>query len=274
MNIVKYFTMTAATAALLGGAALSAYAGWPGDPAKCKPDAVKAGSVCMDAYEASVWGVPATNGSGKSNKSLIRKIQSGKVKLSDLTAGGATQYGLSGHDYPCADDGHDCVGQIYAVSIPGVLPSTNITWFQALDACANSRKRLPSNAEWQMAAEGTPDGSVGDNGTTDCNTYSVFTKVNTGSRSSCKSAWGAYDMTGNVDEWVADWGAQGTGCPGWGSFSTDSMCLAGASTTALGPGALFRGGYYTGSLSAGPLAIDGPDRVQHYFNTLGFRCAR
>ena len=37
------------------------YAGWPGDPAKCKADAVKAGSVCMDKYEASVWQVPATN---------------------------------------------------------------------------------------------------------------------------------------------------------------------------------------------------------------------
>jgi formylglycine-generating enzyme required for sulfatase activity len=28
--------------------------------------------------------------------------------------------------------------------------------------------------------------------------------VNTGSRASCKSSWGVFDMVGNVLEWVAD----------------------------------------------------------------------
>ena len=47
--------------AALSVAVSPAYADWPGDPPKCKADAVKAGSVCMDKYEASVWQVPATN---------------------------------------------------------------------------------------------------------------------------------------------------------------------------------------------------------------------
>jgi len=64
--------------------AAPALAGWPGDPAKCKLDAVKAGPVCMDKYEASVWQVPATNPSGGSNKGLIAKIQKGTAKLADL----------------------------------------------------------------------------------------------------------------------------------------------------------------------------------------------
>jgi hypothetical protein len=48
--------MVLATALVVVAAVLAApaHAGWPGDPAKCKPDAVKAGSVCMDKYEASV----------------------------------------------------------------------------------------------------------------------------------------------------------------------------------------------------------------------------
>jgi formylglycine-generating enzyme required for sulfatase activity len=85
-----------------------------------------------------------------------------------------------------------------------VKPSANLTWFQALAACENARKRLPSNGEWQAAVIGTPDPGP-DNGTTDCNWTSVGTPVNAGSRSSCKSARGAFDMVGNVWEWVADW---------------------------------------------------------------------
>ena len=55
----------------------------------------------------------------------------------------------------------------------GVPPSGEVTWFQAQAACKNSRKRLPSNAEWQAAVAGTPDPGP-DNGTTDCNTSSTF----------------------------------------------------------------------------------------------------
>jgi len=44
----------------------------------------RAGPVCMDKYEASVWQVPATNPSGGSNKGLIAKIQKGTAKLADL----------------------------------------------------------------------------------------------------------------------------------------------------------------------------------------------
>src|SRR5262249_57430321 len=65
-------------------------------------------------------------------------------------------------------------------------------------------KRLLTNREWQGAAAGTPDPGT-DDGTTDCNVVRALDAVSTGSRSSCKSAWGVFDMVGNVDEWVADW---------------------------------------------------------------------
>jgi len=84
----------------------------------------------MDKFEASVWRVPnATTG----NRSLVSRIQQGKATAADLAAGGATQLGV-GHndDYaPCADSGQNCVDDIFAVSLPGVKPSANITWFQA-----------------------------------------------------------------------------------------------------------------------------------------------
>jgi signal transduction histidine kinase len=43
----------------------------------------------------------------------------------------------------------------------------------------------------------------------------VFVAVATGSRSSCKSARGAFDMVGNLYEWVADWVPRSTACGTW-----------------------------------------------------------
>jgi hypothetical protein len=141
-----------AAAALLAGTAWAQSA----KPLKrCAPDAVIAGTVCMDTYEASVWRVP---GPTTINKGLVKKIQQGKATAADLTAGGATQLGIGFTDNyaPCADSGQNCTDDIYAVSLPAVPPSANLTWFQAQAACENARKRLPSNAEWQAAVIGRP----------------------------------------------------------------------------------------------------------------------
>lgn len=165
---------------------------------KCAPDAVVSGTVCMDRYEASMWRVP---GPTTINKGLVKRIQGGKATVVDLTAGGATPLGVASDDYaPCDDRGSDCKN-IFALSLLGKTPSSHITWFQAQQACKNSGKRLPSNAEWQAAVAGTPDPGP-DNGTTDCNTASTNAVAPTGSRSSCVSADGAFDMVGNLIEWV------------------------------------------------------------------------
>lgn len=230
-----------------------ALAGFPKTPAKCAGDAVVAGTVCMDTYEASVWRVPDATGA---NSGLVKKIQKGKATAAELTGAGATQLGTAGDDYaPCADTGQTCANDIYAVSLAGVTPSARITWFQAQEACANAGKRLPTSAEWQVGANGTPDPGP-DNGTTDCNSATGSVSL-TGARSSCVSARGAYDMVGNLYEWVADWVPRSTACPGWGGFSDDYMCLSGASTTATGPGALLRGGGFSLGTYAGPLYVYG-----------------
>src|SRR5262245_53742281 len=157
--------------ALLAGAAGAA--GPPSGPlSRCPADAVVPGTVCMDKYEASVWRVPnPTTG----NRLLVSRIRRGTASAADLTAGGATQLGvIATDDYaPCADNGQNCANDIYAVSLPGVMPSANLTWFQAQAACTNAGKRLPSNAEWQAAVAGTPDPGP-DDGTTDCNTRSAM----------------------------------------------------------------------------------------------------
>jgi hypothetical protein len=250
---------------------------------RCPPDSVKAGNVCIDAYEASVWQVPA------SNPGLVRKIQRGTVTLADLRNGGAAQLSPAEanpavHCTPGFPPTFDATGNwtspLFAVSVAGVVPTGCVTWFQAEQACALAGKRLLTNQEWQRAAAGTPDPGT-DDGDSDCNIFGLGRPVATGSRARCRSNWGAFDMVGNVAEWVADWVPQSTGCPGWGGFSEDGMCLSGASTTATAPGALVRGGQFNSVISAGVFAIDSAPVPSTLGNSpaaaqpaIGFRCAR
>jgi len=234
-----------------------------GAAAKCPADSVKVGTVCVDKYEASVWET--------ANASLIKKIKAGKVTEAQLLAGGAIQRGVSSDDYPCNNNGNDCT-TIFAVSIPGVTPSSRITWFQAQQAAANSGKRLLTNAEWQMAAAGTPDPGT-DNETTDCNIGGPpFAVTDTGSRSNCDSRFGVFDMVGNLWEWVADWVPSSTACVP-ALFAGDLNCLAGASTTS-GPGALVRGGDFLDGSFAGVFAVGGLGTPSVADSGIGFRAAR
>jgi formylglycine-generating enzyme required for sulfatase activity len=236
----------------------------------CGPDSVPAGTVCMDRYEESVWRVPNPT---TTNAPLVAKIQLGTTTQAELTAAGARQLGTLVDDYaPCTGNGQNCADDIYAVSLPAVFPAANITWFQAQEACANAGKRLPTSAEWQIGATGTPDAGP-DNGTTNCNSNTMSVTL-TGARTDCESVRGTFDMVGNLDEWVAEWVPLSTTCSNWGGLSDDLMCLFGASTSDFGPGALLRGGDFRNRTSAGPLAVVGSGGPFSSRPFIGFRCAR
>jgi hypothetical protein len=227
----------------------------------------------MDKYEASVWYVPPQE------KNLIRKIQEGKVTLADLPPGGALQLGLSDGDLAaagCPRTGNGCVN-IYAVSIPGVTPSGWVTWFQAAAAARNSFKRLPTNQEWQVAALGTPHTDMSDDGSTTCATDSMDL-VETGSRSACFSDVGAFDMVGNLWEWVAEWGDFANDCTDWsGNFGKDISCVGGPGSGHNNlPAGWTRGGGNgnQSSPTAGVFAVTVQHDPASPFGFVGFRCVR
>ena len=196
---------------------------------------IEVGPICIDKYEASVWSSPT----------------------------GGKQYGTADDDYPCRDTGQDCFN-IYARSVPGVTPSRFITYFQAQQALANSGKRLPSNGEWQAAVAGTPDSPA-------CN-VSTRAISNTGANAGCVSRFGAYDMVGNLWEWVADWDEEADGCStGAGS---DVSCYADTYPESRLHAALVRGGNFGEGTRAGPFAVDAGVLPTVFRRGIGFRGAR
>jgi cysteine-rich repeat protein len=213
---------------------------------------VRVGPICVDKYEASVWGTPT----------------------------GSTQYGASSDNYPCSDNGNDCssTNPIYARSEAGVTPSNWITWFQAQQACAMSGKRLLTNAEWQMAAAGTLDPGFDDDSTTTCATNSELSL--TGSRTNCVSNWEVNDMVGNLWEWVADWMQDNSdsdnGSIASATYGIDGIYGVDEATPEADrfPGALLRGGDAGLDTDAGVFALYAFYGPSHSGSNIGFRCAR
>lgn len=214
----------------------------------CPSDMVAVGSLCVDKYEASIW---------------------------DAASAG-NQIDWEAAPTTCATNGSDCgtagANPIFARSVAGVVPAQRVTWHQAVQACNNVGKRLPTAAEWSMAAAGTPEG-VGD-GTNGCNSAAANSIGNTGAAGvNCESTAGAADMVGNVYEWVANISPAGAGGYADTGTSTDFA------------GMLFGEGYDNASTPATPsprsvVVLDGTfggfgDNGLLTTNSRnGFRCVR
>jgi len=150
-------------------------------------------------------------------------------------------------------------------------PVNCVDWTSAAAYCAQKGKRLPTEAEWELAARGPagrafPWGAkesdcegvcAGRNG--DCTPKGVNT-CTPGSHALDKTPEGIWDLGGNVAEWVADGFADSP--PG----GTDPKLGAGARRTV-------RGGSFATPLGEAKATVrEGyPAGTRHA--TIGFRCA-
>jgi formylglycine-generating enzyme required for sulfatase activity len=253
--------------------------------ANCPNNMVQSGSTCIDKYEASIY---------KSSDSPCLAALKAAAEAGADPPPCAFQVAVNdvASDAQCKLNGGGCTN-LFAFSKPGVIPARTINYFIAAAACRNSGKRLPSNAEWQAAALGTPDPWPQNSDPQYdpaklCNLNGPSATL-TGSRTQCRSDVGAFDMVGNVIEFVADWGPLATVGANWDifqpGFGGDISNMGGPPNGKIYglPGTTLRGGSFaitpnsggTGE-SAGVYAIDqngAPNSIGDG-TAAGFRCAK
>ena len=177
----------------------------------------------------------------------------------------------------------------------GKLPWRNISQNQATLACVKMGKRLPTSEEWYLATLGTPDKDNNWNAE-DCNVdmnWGNEIPGETGSGDKCVSAYGVYDMVGNVWEWISETVNYGvykdmnlpqtgyvhsvnesgtpleTGNTPDENYFKDKFWID--STTITG---IFRGGYWSSKSDGGMYSMHTQVPPSFVGEAVGFRCVK
>jgi len=99
-------------------------------------------------------------------------------------------------------EGNFCMDIYEYPNKKGVYPNAKVNLFEARKLCAKIGKRLPTYTEWRQACMG-PQGNKYPYGNERRKKYCSYKKLTpSGSFPRCKSAYGVYDMSGNVFELV------------------------------------------------------------------------
>jgi formylglycine-generating enzyme required for sulfatase activity len=197
------------------------------------------------------------------------------IHLSEYKIG---KYEVTNEQYNQCIRAGACTGNVTAAKLDH--PVVDVNWYAADAYCKWIDGRLPTEAEWEKAASWDDKAGVksiypwGD--VIDCsfanhietnnnNTACVNDTTPVGSYVSGISAYGLYDMSGNVWEWVSDW-------------YDESYYLNALPTNPSGPASgddrVLRGGSWDDGINSARSTFrnyDTPSYAEHF---IGFRCVQ
>jgi formylglycine-generating enzyme required for sulfatase activity len=191
----------------------------------------------------------------------------------------------------CVADGGACTSPVNISSLTrssyydnfqyASYPVVFVSWSQAAAYCAWAGRRLPTEAEWEKAARGS-DGRIYPWGNAFDGTKANYCDINcingwkgpfddgytdtspVGEYPAGASPYGAFDMAGNVYEWVADW---------YEPYRRTSQVNPTGPETGLER--IIRGGSWGDDTAHIRAAVRSHISAQDYWmNFIGFRCAR
>ena len=147
----------------------------------------------------------------------------------------------------------------------GIVPTeSNSTWNAATCDFTADGYRLPTEAEWELAARGGEKYTYAGSEDIDEVAWYISNTNDIGTRdvkTQKANAYGLYDMSGNVWEWCWDW---------YGSISSETASAGPAS----GSYRCLRGGSWHGSASSAQVAYRSYYFPKYRYGSCGFRLVR
>ena len=200
-----------------------------------EPDAAAgalANDASSDASSPDVWSGPCPEDMVEVKGAYCPDLPQRCLRWLSPDRGGVERCALfapSGRCKKATVKKHFCIDRYEWPNQQGQRPVVMKTWTEAQDTCRAAGKRLCGDSEWTLACEGSrrlpyPYGRRRD--AKACNIDRSLPQVNekaiadpktsaaevarlwqgevSGARPRCKSPYGVFDMTGNVDEWVVN----------------------------------------------------------------------
>jgi formylglycine-generating enzyme required for sulfatase activity len=157
-------------------------------------------------------------------------------------------------------------------------PVVNVPWSEAHNYCLWRGKRLPTEAEWELAAGWDvnkkakllwPWGNNARPAYANVGDTALHGPAPVGSFAADTSPTGVLDMGGNVSEWVFDWYKVG-----YHGVVNETNPVGPSHRRGAGTGRVVRGGAFVDPLDEARTANRRHQAEAYGYPTVGFRCAR